>query len=278
MVDLDIGTENLRWMGDTRFVYGFFRGVVQSRSLKARLRLDVITDDKKEMAAEARRAAADERGQRVIGGGTDPLALIQGRQSFARHGKSEEVNGSPANGVHHEGEVDDVIDDDPLPPARKLDPDDSWVTIESGRSGVVGDTKVGSGAGGWQTEYKMLYLYAGLMPWVSRDLNQWPVARAGSGVIDVSVQRVVPRGTLLSAIGHAESGQAFWLESQHYYKVRAFTAENLDKVNQPMFTVDGEAYPFDEFHVEVLPRAARFLALDGRFQHSEFLSKTDTSK
>lgn len=26
MADLDIGTENLRWMGDTRFMVGLFKG------------------------------------------------------------------------------------------------------------------------------------------------------------------------------------------------------------------------------------------------------------
>lgn len=26
MADLDIGTDNLRWMGDTRFIYGLLRG------------------------------------------------------------------------------------------------------------------------------------------------------------------------------------------------------------------------------------------------------------
>lgn len=26
MADLDIGTENLRWMGETRFMYGLLRG------------------------------------------------------------------------------------------------------------------------------------------------------------------------------------------------------------------------------------------------------------
>lgn len=26
MADLDIGTEHLRWMGDSRFLYGFLRG------------------------------------------------------------------------------------------------------------------------------------------------------------------------------------------------------------------------------------------------------------
>lgn len=26
MADLDLGTEDLRWMGDSRFMYGLFRG------------------------------------------------------------------------------------------------------------------------------------------------------------------------------------------------------------------------------------------------------------
>ena len=26
MADLDIGTDNLRWMGETRFIYGLLRG------------------------------------------------------------------------------------------------------------------------------------------------------------------------------------------------------------------------------------------------------------
>lgn len=32
MADLDIGTENLRWMGDARFVFGFIRGCKSSSS------------------------------------------------------------------------------------------------------------------------------------------------------------------------------------------------------------------------------------------------------
>ena len=30
MADLDIGTENLRWMGDARFVFGFVKGCKSS--------------------------------------------------------------------------------------------------------------------------------------------------------------------------------------------------------------------------------------------------------
>lgn len=284
MVDLDLGTEHLRWMGDARFMYGFIRGVTQNKPLKARLRLDVVSDDKKEMASQARTAAVEQRGKRVVGSGTDPLALIRGVQSLAVWDKSEEAkdtaNGNGANGTgnNHKGEVDDGIEDGPLPPATPLQPDDSWFTIES-TSGSVKENAGEVGPGGWQDgQHKILYLYAGLLPWVSRDLNQWPVAQTGSGVIDLCVQRVVPRTTLLKAISNSADGGAYWLEGQHYYKVRAFTAENLDKARQPLFTVDGEAFPFDEFHVEVLPRAARLLALDGRVFVSEFLSSHDTGK
>lgn len=33
MADSDLGTEHLRWMGDTRFVYGFLRGCMLNLSL-----------------------------------------------------------------------------------------------------------------------------------------------------------------------------------------------------------------------------------------------------
>lgn len=110
------------------------------------------------------------------------------------------------------------------------------------------------------------------MPWVSRDLNQWPVVQAGAGVIDLVVQRVVPRGTLLKAIAGSEKGETFWEESQHYYKVRAFTAENLETNKECSVTLDGEGYRFESFHVEVLPRAATLCSLDGRFYLSEFVT------
>jgi hypothetical protein len=32
---------------------------------------------------------------------------------------------------------------------------------------------------------------AGMMPWIARDLMQWPVAVSGQGVIDIVVQSIV---------------------------------------------------------------------------------------
>lgn len=282
MVDLDIGTEHLRWMGDSRFIYGFLRGVAQSKPLKARIRLDVIESDKDTMAAEARQKAAEERGPVLVGGGTDPLELIRGVQKMAVSEPAAAESSQPKPAA----ETEEELDDGPLPPAHPLQPDDSWLTLESlpnktkDRSSSISSTTSSVSShphrGNWEDGFKMLYLYAGLMPWVSRDLNQWPVLQPASGAIEVAVQRVAPRNTLLSNITGAEQGEPYWDDSQHYYRVRAFTAENLDKKSQPSFTLDGEGLPWDSFHVEVLPSAACFLSLDGRFYHSDFVTKHHT--
>lgn len=307
MVELDIGTENLRWMGDTRFTYGFLRGVVQSKTLKVRLKLDVITDDKEGMASEARKVAAHERGHKGVGGGTDPLALIRGVQTIALAEAPVQPEAAAAGKAKETVENDDNDPNGPLPPAVPLVPDDSWLTIESTgekttplKSGSPSPTKLNfrrasqrsvhghnnhahahhhhphPHRGGWEEGFNMLYLYSGLMPWVSRDLNQWPVTQAGSGTLEVAIQRVAPRKVLLDNMTGADQGEPYWDDSCHYYKVRGYTAENLDKVAQPKFTIDGEGFDFDSFHVQVLPKAACMLSLDGRFFHSDFVGKHHT--
>lgn len=74
--------------------------------------------------------------------------------------------------------------------------------------------------------------------------------------------------------------------------VSQFIAENLDTENQPLFTIgklplpyrsvtdpfwpcriDGEAFPFESFHVEVHTRVANLLSLNGDFFTSDFLKK-----
>lgn len=115
------------------------------------------------------------------------------------------------------------------------------------------------------------------MPYVARELNMWPVARAGSGVIDIVLQRFAARSILLRQATEGASGSPYWLESQCYYKVRGYTVDNLDKEGQPKLTIDGEGYDWDSFHVEVLPRAATLLALDGHFYQGEFLEQAPSA-
>ena len=38
---------------------------------------------------------------------------------------------------------------------------------------------------------------------------------------------------------------------------------------------DGEGFDFDEFHIEMMPAAARIMTLDGRYYISDFLKQHD---
>nr|ODN99905.1 D-erythro-sphingosine kinase [Cryptococcus depauperatus CBS 7855] len=319
MVDLDIGTENLRWMGDTRFLVGFLKGMVTNRSAKCRLMLQVEEDDKYEMVKKARERVQERRGKLVGGGGVDPL--VEGAQSLDQHvngngslppsplrslngDKPSKLSSPLARASEDETTADSaseisnyVPENGPIAESKPLQPDSTWLTIESpapkptsrldmsplpnpkspqsSQGGKNPKFQPEAKTGGWVNGHGILYFYAGMMPWVARDLNQWPVSTPGDGLIDVVVQRNVPRTQMASAIAGAEKGEAFWLPTQYYYKCKAIVGENLDKVGQPIFTIDGEAYPFDSFHVEVHPRVANLLSLTGDFYTSEFLEKTD---
>lgn len=211
MVDLDIGTENLRWMGDTRFVLGFLKGIVSSSNFKARIRINVVEDDKVTMARIARERS--HVAPATMGAGKDPLNPGKNAQSHAKarsnqlqdenehgkgkgaHGTSKAQNGDgeqadkPLTTETTSADKDNEPDDNgPLPEAKPLEPSDSWLTIDSGGKALQERKKDGTTQ---KTPDSILYFYAGMMPWVARDLNQWPVATVGQGVVDIAIQRVV---------------------------------------------------------------------------------------
>jgi len=208
MVDLDIGTENLRWMGDTRFVLGFLKGVVSSNNFKARIRINVVEDDKVSMARKARERS--HVAPATMGAGLDPLNPGKAAHDQVKSRSSQLINGTGASNGDRQGRVDGNgnangqsgteaedaakqdetldTDDGSLPEAKPLEPEDSWITIDSsGKSPKPERRSDGTQA----IPDSILYFYAGMMPWVSRDLNQWPVATVGQGVVDIAIQRVV---------------------------------------------------------------------------------------
>lgn len=161
MVDLDIGTENMRWMGDTRFMVGFLKGLAANKNFKCRLRMKVVESDKVEMARAARDIARVSRRKKVVGQGTDPLAngvkrLTVNGHSSGDHGETlASVNGTTTDGDFNGNEG-------PLPDAKPLEPNESWTTIETGKKAAV---KIKSqsepadmgAAGGWVDGEGMLY-------------------------------------------------------------------------------------------------------------------------
>lgn len=99
MAEVDLGTEHLRWLGDTRFVYGFVKGLVYNSAMKARLYLKVDTADK---------------------------GLMVQRLNDCRHQKRNRKLSQVPKPI----EDDETLQE--IPPPRILEPDSTWVTIESG--------------------------------------------------------------------------------------------------------------------------------------------------
>lgn len=144
MVDLDIGTENLRWMGDTRFLIGFLKGIANNKGAFCRLRLKVVEDDKQDMARKAKERIQ----QRMIDGGdVAPLTNQMKNMSVdgdtpvstnddipAGHGPPatiEEPTSSASLAISKSANANYVPDHGPIPDAQPLKYDETWITIES---------------------------------------------------------------------------------------------------------------------------------------------------
>ncbi|EJD53008.1 hypothetical protein AURDEDRAFT_96953 [Auricularia subglabra TFB-10046 SS5] len=135
----------------------------------------------------------------------------------------------------------DDLEDSQLPDLRFADgPDHEWITFEK----------------------PVLYVYAGMMPYVSRDLLQFPVSHTNDGLIDLVVQERAQRADMIKAIGVAPQGKQYWIDSQHYFKVHAYRAKPL---GPGFLSVDGEAYPFEEFQVEAHMGLATTLSMLGHY-------------
>ncbi|VDB83012.1 unnamed protein product [Peniophora sp. CBMAI 1063] len=116
---------------------------------------------------------------------------------------------------------------DELPPLRYADDDASdWIKLDESFN----------------------FLYGGKCAYVSRDLMQFPAGMPNDGAVELTLQRSVSRGDMLSAFDGAENGIGFWRKSNLYYKAYAYRCKPLQK--KGFLSIDGEKYPFGEFHVE----------------------------
>jgi sphingosine kinase len=176
MVDVDIGTESMRWLGDTRFVLGFLRGIASNKSFKCRIHLDVRESDKIEMARKARervkapvvygeaeaRAVEEVRqalGQAVLGDGDD-VAGNAGQTQDEPSTDGDEPSTSKADAP---GAIANDASGQ-LPEARKLKKGAGWLTIESGTAQAGAYPKphtenaMPAPHGGWPDGQGLLYL------------------------------------------------------------------------------------------------------------------------
>jgi len=120
-------------------------------------------------------------------------------------------------------------------------------------------------AEGWTTiEIPLNSVYAGKGPFVSADLMHFPVSLPDDGLIDVTMFELTTRMDLFRAMDGAPRGKCFWMPTLHYVKASAYRVEPYSAKGN--LSVDGEAYPFEAFEVEVHKGLARLLSPCGYYQ------------
>jgi len=153
---------------------------------------------------------------------------------------------SKSNGLVAESNIKEST---PIPPlTQPIDEKDGWITFDK----------------------PTLSIYAGKGPYVGRDLMLFPVSLPEDGMIDIAIHEHTSRVEMLKAMDGAPIGQPFWLDSLHYFKASAYRV----KPHKPQgyLSVDGEAFPFEDFQVEVLKGLGTFMSPYGHYA-AEFSGK-----
>lgn len=151
MAELDLGTEHLRFMGDSRFVYGYLRGLISHRTCPVKVSIKVAQSDKDQMVKDLR--AGEAAALRMQSATADAAGT---------NGTSEVVSGDAPTEQTEPG----------LPPLKYPfgeQTGDGWVVFEK----------------------PILYLFGGKGPLVARDLMQFPMSLPNDGYVDLVLQEKV---------------------------------------------------------------------------------------
>ncbi|KAK3318038.1 ATP-NAD kinase-like domain-containing protein [Apodospora peruviana] len=223
IADIDINTEHLRWMGASRFTYGFLVLAMQKKVYPCDIAIKVEIEHKDEVKGHYRQqitqasSGADEAAQK--GGGVD------GTRSAARQSQSSSPPPSDPDSDDGQG----------LPPLKY---------------GTVMDKL----PDGWQlVPYEKLgNFYCGNMAYMAPDMNFFSAALANDGLMDL----VITNGdiSLAKNIGlqlSIDSGHFFDSPLVMYRKVSAYRLIPRPQATKCCISIDGEALPYEPFQAEV---------------------------
>lgn len=273
MADIDLGTEHLRALGDTRFIVGYIGGVLANAECPIDIDVKLGPKGSKNKADMlARVQAFNEKSNTEAGGqnGEDDVA-----SKLATVSLTEDANGSAAtdDGVepdgwdrdetgqrrpHREGlpallhgVVTDSLGptaDEPPPLMSALDP--SWPQSILKDSTISPQPASDPPPTTWaRLSAPVAALYAGKIPFVGRDLMQFPFAIPGDGMVDMALMlHGGGRAGKLRAINDAETGVVVYDEAMIYLKVEAYRVTPRLAAGDPrlkkggLVSIDGGEY------------------------------------
>ncbi|KAJ4300634.1 sphinganine kinase lcb4 [Collariella sp. IMI 366227] len=228
----DLGTENLRWMGANRFVYGYIKQALRRQTYPCDIAVKVEIDQKEDVRRHYR--------QQVVQAGTE--TPDNGEQQAQEH--DDKQSRSPT--------LSTVVDDQDslgLPPLKY---------------GTVMDKL----PEGWELirHEKLGSFYCGNMAYMAPDTNFFSAALANDGLMDLVTTDgdISPLKTLAMQLD-VESGHFFDSPLVSYRKVSAY---RIIPRNQETgyISIDGERIPFGPFQAEIHRGLGLTLSKKGIFE------------
>ncbi|MCO5589798.1 hypothetical protein L7F22_043767 [Adiantum nelumboides] len=263
--DIDLGTEDMRMLGDTRFVLGFIGGVLSNKECEVDVYVKLGpngTINKSEMRARVQATFdGEERDDNVKH--TEPVSSPGGdadnRQPMLRNGSISDLLAGE--------ELDQ------LPTLIPLDP--SWtktLLTEDTNTSALG-TPSPDPSQWYRIQAPISSLYGGKIPFVSRDLLQFPFALSHDRCIDLALMlHGGGRAAKLRGISAAETGVVVYDPAMVYIKCEAYRVVPRLQAGHKrlkmggLVSIDGESKPYKPFQVEVDKCVQlRFLSLFGRW-------------
>lgn len=271
MADIDIGTEHMRALGDTRFIIGFVSGVLTNQLCEVDIyvKLGRAGTYNKKVMRERVKAATD-----AVHDGKAPDAQKDGDPITHANGNGVEPSlkhGPVTQPLTLQG-GGDAANVPALVPR-----DSSWprslLPAEHGELGSQNGGGVLDPSQWYRLDAPISALYAGKIPYVSRDLLQFPFALPSDGCVDLALQlQFGGRAAKLRAISGAETGIVVYDPALAYLKCEAYrvvprlAAGHKRLKNGGLLSIDGESKPYRPFQVEVDGRVKmRCLSLFGKW-------------
>ncbi|KAK0741943.1 ATP-NAD kinase-like domain-containing protein [Apiosordaria backusii] len=234
IADLDLGTENLRWMGAARFTVGFLALVLQKKTYPCDIAIKVEIEHKESVKKHYR--------ERVTQGSADS------EQSKACDGT--DADGCPVTSSSPSPSPADDDDGPGLPPLKY---------------GTVMDKL----PEGWElVPYEKLgSFYCGNMAYMAPDANFFSAALANDGLMDL----IITQGDVnpLKSIGlqlAVDSGEFFDSPLVTYRKISAYRLIPRNAGKGGYLSIDGEARPFEPFQAEIHQGLGLTLSKKGCFE------------
>ena len=248
VAESDLGTDNIRWMGELRFVFGFFMRILGKIQYPCDIAFKTVMEDK----AEIRRTYAREVVRR--------RRLPPGQRKDTTSATTS--SSSPLPPLRHGTILD------PLPDAAGslLNDSISQQCLDPSWSPLTSHPHLGS-------------FYAGNMCFMAKDAPFFPASIPNDGLMDISVARGdCTRRKAVSVLLSVPKNKFFDHEVVQVKKVVAYRLIPKYGRHSPAFrptsgkprhqgngyvSVDGEVFPFEPFQVEIHQSLGTVLSKNG---------------